>query len=74
MDAARIYDEIVREGAEETATLLAAKRLGEFYEQGLGVEKNLLKAEEYYLIAGDRGNDYFLHELAIKSYTDKFRE
>lgn len=32
--------------------------LGKMHEKGLGVEKNQLKAEEYYLRAGSRGGAY----------------
>lgn len=49
------------------------EQLGEMYEKGMGVPKDEIKAGEYCLRAGTRGNTHKLHEFAIKGYTDKFK-
>ncbi|MCU7932467.1 MAG: hypothetical protein KZQ90_16830 [Candidatus Thiodiazotropha sp. (ex Codakia rugifera)] len=73
-EAAHFYQNALDISTSGVCAETAAKRLGELYENGLGVQKDLDKAEEYYLIAGDRGDGWKLHELAIRSYTDKYRE
>ncbi len=47
---------------------LAFKALANMYENGLGVEVNKLKAEEYYLRAGSRGESAYEHKVATKSW------
>ena len=49
------------------------EQLAEMYEKGMGVPKDEIKAGEYCLRAGTRGNTHKLHEFAIKGYTDKFK-
>ena len=49
----------------------AYRALGDMYENGLGVEKDEMKAEEYYLKAGSRGNTAYEHKVATKSWYEK---
>lgn len=49
----------------------AWKALGEMYENGLGVNKDDFKAEEYYLRAGGRGNLDYEHKVATKSWYEQ---
>jgi TPR repeat protein len=49
------------------------EQLAEMYEKGMGVPKDEIKAGEYCLRAGTRGNTHKLHEFSIKGYTDKFK-
>ena len=51
----------------------AYKALGTMYEKGLGVEKDEMKAEEYYLKAGSRGDSAYEHYVATKSYDEKYK-
>ena len=50
-EAALLYENVLNISTSGTCAETAAKRLGELYEYGFGVEKDLDKAEEYYLIA-----------------------
>ena len=52
----------------------AYKALGNMYEKGLGVEVDELKAEEYYLRAGSRGNTAYEHSVAVRSYNEKYKK
>ena len=45
--------------------------LGEMYEKGLGVDKDEMKAEEFYLRAGNRGDRAYVHKVAMKSWYEK---
>ena len=49
----------------------AYQALGQMYEKGLGTEKDLLKAEEYYLLAGTRGNTAFEQQVAMRSWQEQ---
>lgn len=49
----------------------AYKALGNMYENGLGVEKDEMKAEEYYLRAGSRGETAYEHKVATRSWCEK---
>lgn len=51
----------------------AYKALGAMYEKGLGVEKDEIKAEEFYLRAGSRGDSAYEHSVATKSYNEKYK-
>jgi len=55
-------DYIVKESSEY---------LGKMYEQGLGTEKDLEKAEIFYLRAGYNGNVGTLHKVATESWYQK---
>ena len=72
-EAAQLYHEIIELNSAEYINEIVFEQLGEMYEKGLGVQKDEIKAEEYYLRAGTRGNSHKLHEFAIKGYTDKFK-
>jgi len=45
--------------------------LAEMYEKGLGVDKDEMKAEEYYLRAGSRGDTAYEHKVATRSWYEK---
>jgi TPR repeat protein len=45
--------------------------LADMYENGLGVDKNIEKSEEYYLKAGSRGETGYEHQVATKSWYEK---
>ncbi len=52
----------------------AYEHMGHIYEEGLGVEQDELQAEEYFLRAGTRGNSVYEHELATRSFNEKYRK
>lgn len=67
------------EGMEELPPFCVAfeqayQALGNMYENGLGVEKDELLAEEYYLRAGSRGNTAYEHKVATKSWYEAHRK
>ena len=72
--AVKAFESILVYDPDSHTGQMACKELGNIYEKGLGVEKNMFKAEEYYLRAGDRGDTHKLHEFAIRQYTEKYKE
>jgi TPR repeat protein len=69
---ARLYfEKVVRLDANEQSLNSANEHLGMIYENGLGVDKNLDLAEEYFLKAGTRGDRAYVHKVAIRSHIQK---
>lgn len=69
--AKKYLDKIIELNSSESNIEYAYESLGKLFEKGLGVEKDVLLAEEYYLRAGSRGDRAYLHKVAIKSSVDK---
>ena len=67
------FEKILELNISETDKQHAFENLGKIFEQGLTVKQDLLKADEYYLRAGSRGNRGYLHKVAIKSIIDRDR-
>ena len=69
---ARLYfEKVVELNVDEQSLSSANEHLGMLYENGLGVDKDLDLAEEYYLKAGTRGDRAYVHKVAIRSQTQK---
>jgi TPR repeat protein len=69
---ARLYfEKVVELEADERSLNSANEHLGMLYENGLGVDKDLDLAEEYYLKAGTRGDRAYVHKVAIRSHIQK---
>ena len=69
--ARNYFEKIIELDSSERSNGYAYENLGMLFENGLGVKKDVLLAEEYYLRAGSRGNRAYLHKVAIKSSVDK---
>jgi TPR repeat protein len=72
-EAAVEYHSILELSAGESTNEIVCEQLGKMYENGIGVEKDEILAEEFYFRAGTRGEGYKIHEYAIKGYTDKYK-
>jgi len=66
------FQKVVRYG-DEVSQELAYEELGKMYENGLGVDKDALKAEECFLKAGSRGESPVIHRVAINTYVDGYK-
>lgn len=64
------YEKVIEYGSEFEVEM-ACETLGKIHEEGLGVEKDMIKAEEYYLRAGSRGNTAYEHKVATKSWYEE---